>query len=54
MSIEDYQLEEEERCEIFEHLNTIAIMTPQGMVELTKRDAIALAKHFELTIDDLK
>jgi len=54
MSIEDYEFEEDSFATIYECSNgNIEIDTGCDVVELTKRDAIAMSKHFKLTADDL-
>ncbi len=54
MSIEDYELENDTWTSIAADDDEIAIDTGCDVVELTKRDVIAMAKHFKLTADDLE
>ena len=54
MSIEDYQLEADYSEIIAIDSKGISIDTGCDTVDLTRRDVIAMAKHFQLTADDIK
>ena len=55
MNIEEYELENDEFCSLYECSGgEIEIQVYDYFVELTRKDIIAMAQHFNLTADDLK